>query len=111
MISMIRGSCQQFRFQSPYPLSQLKTIRITFWQIDDDGNDIEPIPAKLITDCTENGTPGYIYVTLHQRETLAFKSDRQAFVQFRALPMAGCAFSSHPTPITVYPTKDETILE
>lgn len=108
---MIRGACQQFRFQTPYPLSQLKTVRITFWQIGDDGNDIEPIPTKIIDDCTENGTSGYIYVTLDQRETLAFKSDRLAYVQLRALPMAGCAFSSHIIPITVYPTKDETVLE
>ena len=108
---MIRGACEQFRFKTPYPLSQLKTVRITFWQLGDDGNDVEPIPTKLITDCTENGTPGYIYVTLDQRETLAFKSDRQAFVQFRGLPIAGGAFSSYVEPFAVYPTKDETILE
>lgn len=108
---MIRGACQQFRFSTPYPLDQLQTVRITFWQKGDDGEDIEPIPTKLITDCTENGTPGFIYVTLNQRETLAFKSDRKAYVQFRALPTAGCAFSSRIIPITVYPTKDETVLE
>ena len=108
---MIRGTCQQFRFQTPYPLSQLKTVRITFWQVGDDGNDIELFPAKLITDCTENGTPGFVYVMLNQRETLAFQSDRLAYVQFRALPIAGCAFASHIIPITVYPTKDETVLE
>ena len=108
---MIRGACQQFKFSSPYPLSQLQIVRITFWQEGDDGVDVEPIPPKLITDCTENGTPGSIYVTLDQRETLAFKSDRQAFVQFRALPIAGCAFSSLEIPFKVYPTKDETVLE
>lgn len=108
---MIRGACQQFRFRTPYPLEQLQTVRITFWQKDDSGNDVEPIPAKLKTDCTENGTPGFVYVTLDQRETLAFKSDRKAYVLLRALPIAGCAFSSRIKPITVYPTKDETVLE
>lgn len=108
---MIRGTCQPFRFKTQYPLSQLQAVRITFWQTGDDGNDIEPIPTKLITDCTENDTPGYIYVTLNQRETLAFKSDRLAYVQFRGLPTNGRAFSSYIMPFTVYPTKDETILE
>ena len=108
---MIRGACQQFRFSTPYPLSQLKTVRITFWQKDDNGNDVEPIPTKLITDCTENGTPGFVYVTLDQSESFAFKSDRKAYVQFRALTTTGYAFASHIIPITVYPTKDETVLE
>lgn len=108
---MIRGTCQQFRFKSPYPLEQLKTVRITFWQKDDNGYDVEPIPTKLIADCSENSTPGFIYTTLNQSETLAFKSDRKAYVQFRALTVTGYAFASHKIPITVYPTKDETVLE
>ena len=36
-VIVIRGACQQFKFKTPYTLDQLKTVRITFWQCDNNG--------------------------------------------------------------------------
>ena len=110
-LSFIRGAYKQFRFKVPYPLQQLKTVKITFWQSNDANNADDPCIVKYKDDCAYDNVSGYIYVTLDQIETLSFKDDRNAYVQLRALPLSGSAFSSYITPITVYPTKDETILE
>ena len=110
-LSFIRGTCKQFRFKMPYPLQQLTTIKITFWQHDDTKNEDDPLIVKYKEDCSYDYIDGYLYVTLDQRETLSFKDDRHAYVQLRALLVSGSAFSSYITPITVYPTKDETVLE
>ena len=87
---MIRASCQQFKFILPYTISQLKTARITFWQKDNEGT----------TECS-----------LPITKTLAFATDRKAFVQFRGLTTDEFAFASRIMPISVYPVCDDTILE
>ena len=38
-VIVIRGACQQFKFKTPYTLDQLKTVRITFWQCDNNGTE------------------------------------------------------------------------
>ena len=109
---MIRGACQQFKFKTPYPLSQLKTVRITFWQPNNDATKDCSLPiTKVITDCVEDANSQAINVTLNQVETLAFNTDKKAFVQFRALTNNGFAFASKIMPLTVYPVKDDTVLE
>lgn len=109
---MIRGACQQFKFRIPYQLSQLKTVRITFWQPENEGTENCALPiTKVLTDCVEDATSKVIYTTLNQVETLAFTEERKAFVQFRALTNDGFAFASKIKPITVYPVKDDTVLE
>lgn len=109
---MIRGTCEQFKFKIPYRLSQLKTVRVTFWQPDNEGTENCALPiTKVLADCVEDATSKAIIVTLNQIETLAFQTDRKAFVQFRALTTDGFAFGSKEKPITVYPVKDDTVLE
>jgi hypothetical protein len=106
VLLMIRGACQPFRFRTPYPLSRLSAVRITFGQRD---NEALPI-IKTKKDCTTDDSLRYIYVTLNQEETLAFHTDCKAFVQFEGLTDEGFAFKNLIKPITVYPTMNTTIL-
>ena len=110
---MNRASCQQFKFILPYTISQLKTARITFWQKDNEGTTECSLPiTKTLADCN-TGEPDSkeLVVTLNQVETLAFATDRKAFVQFRGLTTDEFAFASRIMPISVYPVCDDTILE
>lgn len=109
-VIVIRGACQQFKFKTPYTLDQLKTVRITFWQCDNNGTkDCELPITKDENSCTQD-VQG-IGVTLSQVETLAFSATSKAYVQFRGLTNDGFAFASRIMPINVYPVKDETVLE
>lgn len=107
---MIRGACQQFKFKTPYTLDQLKTVRITFWQCDNNGTEDCELPiTKDENSCTQDAQG--IGVTLNQVETLSFSATSKAYVQFRGLTNDGFAFASRIMPINVYPVKDETVLE
>lgn len=109
---MIRATCQQFRFKLPYTKEQVKKVRIIFWQEDNDGTEDCPLPIiKGIDDCGGDTNSKELCVTLNQVETAAFETDRKAFVQFRGLTTDDFAFGSKPMFITVYPVKDDTILE
>ena len=109
---MIRATCQQFRFKLPYIKEQVKKVQITFWQEENEGTEDCPLPiTKGIDDCAGDPTSKEINVTLNQVETAAFETDRKAFVQFRGLTTDDFAFGSRAMPITVYPVKDDTILE
>jgi hypothetical protein len=107
VVLVIRGTCEQFRFKTPYRLSQIKTIRINFWQ---PGNENAEI-VKGLADCVEDATSKKLIVTLNQVETLAFNTDSKGFVQFRGLTNDGFAFGSKEKPFTVYPVRDDTVLE
>ena len=109
---LIRATCQQFRFKLPYLLSQIKKVKITFWQEENNGTADCQLPiTKSLAACIGDPDGKELCVTLNQVETLAFETDRKAFVQFRGLTNDGFAFGSKPMPITVYPVKDDTILE
>lgn len=109
---MIRASCQQFKFILPYTKSQLKKAIITFWQKDNGGTTKCSLPiTKTIDDCVGEPDSKEVVVTLNQVETLAFATDRKAFVQFRGLTTDEFAFASRIMPISVYPVCDDTILE
>jgi len=104
---LIRATCQQFRFKLPYKKEDIKKVQITFWQED---NPALPI-TKGIEDCMGDPDSKELYVELDQVATAAFKTDRKAFVQLRGLTINDFVFGSRVMPITVYPVKDDTILE
>ena len=109
---LIRGTCQEFRFKLPYYLSQVEKVRITFWQEENDGTDLCPLPLqKTLDNCVVDADSKHLSVTLNQVETLAFVSDSRAFVELKGLTTDGFAFGMRPKPITVYPVKDDTVLE
>jgi len=106
---LIRGSCEQFKFKTPYSFDQIDKIRITFKQTDTKGNIVEIV--KTEADCMAVGDKTKaVYTKLTQEETLRFSTDSKAYVQWRALTTDGIPFSSKIKQITVYPTLDETIL-
>lgn len=108
---MIRASCQQFKFILPYTVAQLKVAKITFWQKDNKGTAECSLPiTKTLNDCIGESDSKELVVTLNQVETLAFVTDRKAFVQFRGLTQDDFAFASRIMPISVYPVCDETVL-
>lgn len=112
MSLLIRATCQEFRFKLPYTLSQIKNVQITFWQEGNEGTEDCPLPiTKTLTDCTGDPDKKELSVTLNQIETLAFTTDKKACVQFRGLTADDFAFGSRIMPITVYPVKDDTVLE
>ena len=108
---MIRASCQQFKFILPYTVAQSKAAKITFWQKDNEGTAECSLPiTKTLNDCIGEPDSKELVVTLNQVETLAFVTDRKAFVQFRGLTQDDFAFASRIMPISVYPVCDETVL-
>ena len=109
---MIRGTSQQFKFYLPYTKSQLSTVKITFKQPENDGTQDCPLPiVKVLADCIGDSDSKEITVTLGQVETLAFSTDRKAWVQFRGVTTDGFAFASKLMPITVYQVLDEEVLQ
>lgn len=109
---MIRGTNQPFQFRVPYDLSEIKEVRIIFWQADNEGTKNCALPLIKTKDmCALDNSNRTINVTLNQIETLAFKTDSKAYVQLRAITTSGFVFGTRATPITVYPIKDETIME
>jgi hypothetical protein len=109
---LIRATCQGFRFKLPYSFERIKNVQITFWQEGNEGTDDCPLPiTKVLADCTGEHDGKELSVVLNQVETAAFMTDRKAFVQFRGLTDNDFVFGSHIMPITVYPVKNDTVLE
>ena len=109
---MIRGTNAQFKFQLPYNYSELKNVKITFWQNDNDGPSLDrPLPIiKVLAQCSQTSVPNEISVTLNQEETLRFVDDRKAYVQLRAMTIDDIPIASKERQITVYPIYDDSIL-
>lgn len=110
---MIRGTNAQFKFKLPYNFSELKTVKITFWQ---DGNNgpgsNRPLPIiKVLDQCSQSDMPNELCVTLNQEETLRFVDDRKAYAQLRAMTIDGIPIASKEKMITVYPVYDDSLLE
>ena len=110
---MIRGTNAEYRFNLPYNFSDLDIVKITFWQ---DGNNgpasDRPLPiVKILEQCCQGGTERQLSVTLNQEETLRFTDTRKAKVQLRASTKAGIPIASKEQLITVYPVKDDSILD
>ena len=109
---MIRGTNQPFQFRMPYDLNEIEEVRITFWQEHNEGTANCILPLTKTKDmCVLDYDTRTISVILNQVETLAFKTDSKAYVQFKARTIDGFVFASRDTSITVYPVKDETIME
>lgn len=104
---MIRGTDQQFKFVTPYMCDEVKTVQITFWQPKNNNYTI----VKQLADCKYTQGQKVFYTTLDQIETLGFSAKYKAYVQFRGLTTDDVAFSSRVTPITVYPTINDQVLE
>lgn len=110
---MIRGTNAQFKFSLPYDYSELKTVKIVFWQPDNDGPSLDrPLPIiKVLGQCSPSNTPKELCVTLNQEETLRFSEERKAYVQLHAKTHEGIPIASREKIITVYPLYDDSILD
>ena len=110
---MIRGTNAQFKFRLPYNFSELETVKISFWQPDNNGPALDrPLPiVKILQQCSQSDVPNELCVTLNQEETLRFVDDRKAYVQLRAATFDGIPIASKEKMITVYPVYDDSILD
>jgi hypothetical protein len=110
---VIRGTTTQFKFIIPCNFSELDIVSITFWQEEYYGISEErklPI-VKVKEQCTTLNSPRELCVTLNQEETLRFTEDRKAYVQFRANALDGTSYGMKKREITVYPVRDDSILD
>lgn len=110
---MIRGANAQFKFRLPYNFSDLKIVKITFWQPLNDGPDkSRPLPIiKILQQCSATDVPNELSVTLNQEETLRFSDERKGYVQLRATTFEGIPIVSKEKQFTVYPVYDDSILD
>lgn len=106
---MIRGTTASFKFKLPCNCSDIFFAEITFWQPGNEGTPEQPLPIiKTYNSCIPIGNE--LSVKLCQTETLRFSEERKAYVQLRASTKDGIVFGSKPTPITVYPVSQNTII-
>lgn len=111
---MIRGTNAEFRFKLPYDFAEIPTIKITFWQDNNDGPSSDrPLPlVKVREQCRGvQGQPNMCRVILNQEETLRFTEKRKAKVQLKGLTSTGTPIASPQQLITVYPIYDDTVLD
>ena len=110
---MIRGTNAQSKFQLPYNFSELKVVKVMFWQTENNGpTPSRPLPIiKTLEHCSVTNKPNEISVTLSQEETLRFSEEYKAYVQFRATTFEGVPIASKQRQITVYPIYDDSILD
>ena len=106
---MIRGADTQFTFDIPYKGSDLESVRITFWQPENNGpSAFRPLPiVKKLSDCIISDKE--VSIILEREETLRFSEKRKAYVQLVGITRGGVNFSKKREMFTVYPTCDETI--
>lgn len=108
---MIRGTTAQFRFNSPYQLNEIASIKVTVWQPGNSGTTDRPLPiVKGRSQCQKGATPYEILTTLSQEETLRFSEHCKAYIQFRAVALDGTAFASKAEEVAVYPVYDDSII-
>ena len=109
---MIRGTAQPFRFKIPCNFNQLTEVTITFWQDNYYGIDkTRSLPIiKVLSQCKPGSTQKELIVVLNKEETLRFTDKRKAYVQILADYVGGLPFGNKPEIITVYPVRDEAIL-
>jgi hypothetical protein len=110
---MIRGANAQFKFKLPYNYSELETVKITFWQPENNGPATNrPLPiVKILAQCSQTNNPKELSITLNQEETLRFSEERKGFVQLRAQTIEGIPIVSKEKQFTVYPVYDDSILD
>lgn len=110
---MIRGTNTQFQFNLPYDFDDIATVKIVFWQDENNGPSSDrPLPiVKVREQCNGTDRPNRICVTLNQEETLRFSDKRKAYVQLRAKTVDGISIASKKSLIVVYPVYDDSILD
>lgn len=110
---MIRGTNAQFKFILPYAYSELTTVRIVFWQTNNDGPSIDrPLPiVKTLDYCAPTSVANELTVTLNQEETLRFSDERKASCQLWGETKEGVPFASKERLVAVYPIYDDSIVE
>jgi hypothetical protein len=109
---MVRGTTAQFKFSLPYNYSDISLVKITFWQLGNNGPD-ETRPLPIIKDfswCRACSNPKELSVTLTEEETLRFSDKSKAYVQLKAQSEDGSVFASKQEQITVYPVYDDNVL-
>lgn len=108
---MVRGSSTEFRFKLPYDFSEMKTIKISFWQEYNNGpSSNRPLPILKIKEQCEEIAPKVIRVVLNQEETLRFSDKIKAKAQLRGITYTGIPVAGDEELITVYPMQDDSIL-
>ena len=111
---MVRGTTAQFKFKLPYDFSELKIVKIMFWQPGNYGpSETRPLPiVKVLGQCFGNEeNPREISVILTEEETLRFSEKTKAYVQLRARNRGDNAFATKQEEITVYPVYEDTTLD
>lgn len=110
---MIRGTNQEFRFKLSCDFGQLATVRVKFWQENNNGpTNSRPLPIiKIKSQCVQGSEPNVCSVTLNQEETLRFSDARKAKVQLRGITYDGRPVATKEQLFDVYPVGDDTIIE
>jgi hypothetical protein len=109
---MIRGTTAQFKFNLPYPLKDITSAEVNFWQKADGVVDGKTILVTRNLMCSGSGDPlkREVYVLLTQEETLRFSEKKHGYVQFRGVAADGSVFASKQEDFIVYPfCKDDPI--
>jgi hypothetical protein len=110
---MIRGTNAQFKFILPYNVSEIKSVKIVFWQNCNNGPDpTRPLPIiKVLGQCSQSDKSNELYVTLNQEETLRFVDDHKGRTQLLGTTKSGIPFATREKTFTVYPIYDDSILD
>ena len=110
---MIRGGNIEFRFDLSYSFDDLAVVKILFWQENYNGPTKDrPLPiVKILEQCHPGDKPTDLGVTLNQEETLRFTDKRKAKVQLRAATKTGIPIITKQHLVSVYPSKDDSILD
>lgn len=110
---MVRGTNQEFRFKLSCAFSELATVRVVFWQDNNNGpTSWRPLPIiKVKAQCRQGATTNECAVALNQEETLRFSDNRKAKVQLRGVTYDGRPIATLEHLIEVYSVYDDSILE
>lgn len=108
---MIRGTTACFKFKLPYDFEQISSVKIIFWQDNNNGpTESRPLPiVKIKSQCFQTNIRRELAVNLTPEETLRFSDERKAYVQMTATAADGSRFASHQEMFTVYPVRDEDV--
>lgn len=110
---MIRGATTQFKFKLPRKFEEFKSIKITFWQNENNGPSVvRPLPiVKVKAQCISNDSGDQCKVKLSAEETLRFSDERKAFVHFYGVTVDGLSYPGKTREITIYSNPHNDVLE
>jgi hypothetical protein len=108
---MIRGTTAQYKFNIPYPISDLLWVTVKFWQPGNPGTDVAPLPITKKLSNEDLSQLEEVIITLSPTETARFSDKLKARLQLRANAVNGTTFASKEQLITVYPMNDDIITD